>query len=134
VFIAASAFVVVGLAYAAWCVVATIDAGFQGGAVGMALLSAALCYQGLALFQDRRHARVAGIVSASALAIGNLAVALLLALPWLSAAGETTIPRVLLPTLALLLATATAFAVAVALLIADLRARPNFRMERTRHG
>jgi hypothetical protein len=134
VFIAASVFVVVGLAYAAWCVVATIDGGFQGGVVGMALLSGALCYQGLALFQGARHARVAGIVAASSLAIGNVAAALLLASPWLSAARETAIPRVLFPTLILLLTTATAFAVAAALLIADLRARPNFRMERTRDG
>ena len=121
--IAASVFFVVGLGYAVWCVVVIINRGLHVGSIGMALLAAALCYQGLSLFQGSRRARVAGIVSASAFAIGSGAAALLLALPWLSAADKRPIPGVLWPTLAFLLATATAFAVAATLLIRDLRQR-----------
>ena len=121
--IAASVFFVAGLGYAVWCVVVTINRGPHVGSIGMALLAAALCYQGLSLFQGSSRARVAGIVSASAFALSSGAAALLLALPWLSAADERAIPAVLWPTLALLLATATAFTVAATLLIRDLRQR-----------
>jgi uncharacterized membrane protein YbhN (UPF0104 family) len=131
---AASVFLVVGLAYAAWCLVAAINNGLHIGTLGMALLSGALCYQGLTLLEGSSHARVLGIVSAAGLSIGCIATATLVLLPWLSGPADPPIPSRLWPPLAVLLATAAAFAVAAAFLICDRHARPNFRMERKRHG
>ena len=131
VFIASSIFIVAGFAYGAWCVVAATDSGVQVGTIGMALLSGALCYQGWKLMKGSTFSRVAGIVSASALAIGNLAVALLVAFPWLSLGDETSIPNALKPTLTLLLATGSGFAVAAAILMLDARSR---RRARTREA
>jgi len=128
VFIASSIFIVAGFAYGAWCVVSATDTGVHMGTIGMAILSGALCYQGWTLMQGRVLARMAGVVSASAMAIGNLAVALLVALPWLSSGNGTNIPKALKPTLTLLLATGSAFAVAAAILMLDARARRRARM------
>jgi hypothetical protein len=89
----------------------------------MALFSGALCFQGWTLMRGGKLARVAGIVSASALVIGNIAVALVVALPWMSAGDGTELPRALLPALSLLLTTGSAFAVAAAILIRDAHAR-----------
>lgn len=131
-FTAASVFVVAGLAYAVWCLTIAIDSGFHFGMLGMAVLSGALCYQGLTLFQGRHNARVPGIVSAAALTIGCIASAILVTLPWLTGAVEGSIPRILWPTLFLLLSTAAAFAVAAALLTYDRHARSNNGGERAR--
>jgi hypothetical protein len=131
-FIAASVFFVAGLAYAVWCLTIAFHSGFHIGMLGMAVLSGALCYQGLTLFHDRPNARVPGIVSAAALTIGCIASAVLVTLPWLTGAIEGSIPSILWPTLLLLLTTATAFAIATALLICDRHARPNNRIQRAR--
>jgi hypothetical protein len=131
-FVAASVFFVAGLTYAVWCLTIAIDSGFHFGMLGMAVLSGLLCYQGLTLFQGRHKARVPGIVSAAALAIGCIASAILVTLPWLTGAVEGSIPSILRPTLLLLLSTAAAFAVATALLIYDRPARSKNGGEPTR--
>lgn len=128
--IAAAVFGVFGLAYGAWCIVALIDRGPYVGTLGMLLLSAALCHQALMLYRGRRYARRAGIVGASALALGSGASAALVALPWLSTETEAVIPGALRPALALLIASAAAFALAAAALIQDRRVRPEHRTER----
>jgi hypothetical protein len=132
--IAAPVFFIAGLAYAAWCLVVAFDGGFQVGTLGMALLSAALCYQGLALFQERERARVPGIVSAVALAIGCSASIAVISLPWLLAPAKASIPQTLWPTLILLLLSAVAFTVAAAFLMYDRHGRPGLPMERRRDG
>jgi hypothetical protein len=119
---AASVFLVVGAAYAVWCLVVALNSGFQIGTLGMALLSGALCYQGRALLHGKSHARVLGIVSAAALSIACIATATIVTLPWLSAPADSPIPSTLWPTLGVLLATAAAFVVAAALLICDRHA------------
>jgi len=126
-------FFIAGLAYAASCLVVAFDGGFQVGTLGMALLSAALCYQGLALFQERERARVPGI-SAVALAIGCSASIAVISLPWLLAPAKASIPQTLWPTLILLLLSAAAFDVAAAFLIYDRHGRPGLPMERRRDG
>ena len=131
--IAASVFFIAGLAYAAWCLAVAFDSGFQIGTLGMSLLSAALCYQGLALFQGRERARVPGIVSAVALAIGCSASIALISLPWLLVSAKASIPQTVWPTL-ILLVSAAAFAVAAAFLILERPAHPEVPMERRRDG
>ena len=126
--IAASVFFIAGLAYAAWCLAVAFDRGFQIGTLGMALLSATLCYQGLALFQGRKRARVPGIVSAVALAFGCSASIALISLPWLLVPAKASIPQTVWPTLILLLVSAAAF------LIFDRPAHPDLPMERRRDG
>ena len=93
-------------------------------------LSAAICYLGLALFQRERRARLIGIVAAFALSIASGVSAALVALPWLSAPGNTDIPRALLPAIGLLVATAAAFGGAAAALILDRGGGPTGSPER----
>ena len=127
---AASVFLVVGFAYAVWCVVVVLDNGLHIGTLGMALLSGALCYQGLTLLQGSSVARLLGIVSAAGLSIGCIATATLVMMPWLSGPPHASIPSTLWPTLVVLLATAAAFAIAAAFLIFDRRARASAERHR----
>jgi len=119
--IAGAIFVLSGLTYAAWCVAAVFRRGLGVGTVGMTLLAAALCYLGVKLIQRGEKVRVAAIVGAAALSIGSAASAALIAWPWLSNTRDAGIPGVLLPALAVLVATALGFAVAAAALICDRR-------------
>ena len=130
--IAAAVFALFGLAFGAWAIVATIARGLHAGTLGMALLAAALCHQGLMLFRGRR--RRAGIVGAAALALGSGASAALVALPWLSTETEVSIPDELRPALTLLIAAAAAFGLAAAALINDRRTRPDQGTERVGDG
>jgi hypothetical protein len=84
---AAVIFILSGLAYASWALFLALTQGPRMGLALMALVSAALCYQGYALLRQKRNARLWGIVSALALAVGSGLIALMI---WSSSGGGLT--------------------------------------------
>jgi hypothetical protein len=119
--VAASVFLIAGLGFAAWWLTVAVEHGVHAGSWGMALLAWAVCWEGYALLQRRKNARIIGIIGAAAIAVGSSASAALVALPWLSTPEGAAIPGALRPTLVVLLCVAAAFAVAWAALV---RSRP----------
>jgi hypothetical protein len=76
--IAAVIFVLGGLAYASWALSLAVTRGPRIGLVLMALVSAALCYQGYALLRQKKNARLWGLVSALALAASSGLIAFMI--------------------------------------------------------
>jgi hypothetical protein len=76
--VAAVIFVLGGLAYASWALFLALNRGPRIGLALMALVSAALCYQGYTLLRNKKNARRWGIVSALALAVSSGLITLMI--------------------------------------------------------
>jgi hypothetical protein len=73
--IAASIFLLAGLAYLGWDIALALSGGASLGNVVVALVAAALLYQGYTLFLFKPGARVSGMVMSSIIAIASALIA-----------------------------------------------------------
>jgi len=117
--VAASIFLIAGLAYLGWNIAITFSGGVQLGTLLMAVFAAALLYQAYELFSSKPHARRHGIVSSSILAVAFGIIAVLLLAPWfpepMSGIAE------IWPTLVALVILSFSFTVAALLLVLSNR-------------
>jgi len=121
--VAASIFLVAGLAYLGWDIRLTIAGGVRLGTWLMGLFAAALLYQAYALFFVKPGARLGGIVSSSALAICFAVIAYLLVAPHFPQ-SLYSLPTDILPMFTAVVLVSLAFAVAAILLVLTKRAAP----------
>ena len=118
--IAASIFLIAGLAYLGWDIALSFSGGVRVATWLMGLFALALLYQAYELFLSKPHARRNGIVSSSILAIGFGAIACLLIAPLfpepMSGLAE------IWPTLIAIVLVSATFAAAAVLLVLSKRA------------
>jgi hypothetical protein len=120
--VAAAIFILGGLAYASWAVFLALNRGLRIGLALVALVSAALCYQGYALLRYKKNARLWGIVSALALAVSSGLITLMI---WGSSGAGLNAFAQIGDLMLVLIAVFVAFAAAAVVLIASSGPRPN---------
>jgi len=121
--VAASIFLIAGLGSLGRDVAVAISDGVHLGTWLLALVSAALLYEGYALFSSRPSARVAGIISSVALAVCFGSIACILLAPTFPQ-DPFNVPAELWPTLGAVILVAIAFAAAALLLLFAKHAAP----------